>query len=345
MFKKCEVCGVDFKVKQCRIHRSKTCSKKCLSIRANTQVTKQCLVCGVDFKVIKSSVNKRKTCSVKCANKLANHQVKNKCIICGIDFNHRISHPQKTCSKKCASKLISKKRAKKCDICGVDFYIKPSHYDLRKTCSKKCQGELYKINFSGSNSHTFGKTFSTKLNNPQWAENIRNATKGKINLGDNNGMKQLEARAKVSKFRKELFKDPVERKKLSDSSRKAWADGKFEGVRVGQCKWYAYTKKDGSVIKLQGTWELAFAKWADTEGLQFDTHKGRIKYTDQFGATRSYYPDFYIYDWGCWVDIKNNYHYNLQKEKFQLINESNPEKSIRIILKEELESLGVLLKK
>jgi hypothetical protein len=232
---------------------------------------------------------------------------------------------------------------KKCEICGVDFKVRPSHYELRKTCSKKCQSTLYKTTFSGSKNPAFGKTFNTKLNNPQWAENIRNSTKGKTNLGSANGMKQSNAKIKASATRKKMMENPEFRQAIAAKTRKAWADGKFDGVRVGQCKWFNYTKRDGSVIKLQGTWELAFAKWADDQELQFDTHKGRIKYNDEFGTERTYYPDFYVYDWQCWIDIKNDYHYQMQKKKFQLINESNPNKKIRIILKKELESLGVLL--
>lgn len=226
---------------------------------------------------------------------------------------------------------------KKCKHCGCIYKTLFKNRHRGKFCSRKCVNEKQ----TGHGNPAFGKVYQTKEMHPEWALNISKASKGKINIGDANGMKNADAKAKLSKTRKEMMQNPEVRKNLAEKSRQAWADGKFDGVRVGQCQWFTYTKKDGSVIKLQGTWELAFAKWADNKELKFDTHKGRIEYKDEIGNIKSYYPDFYFYDWNCWVDIKNDYHFNLQKEKFEQIKKSNPEKVIKIILKKELISLGV----
>ena len=58
------------------------------------------------------------------------------------------------------------------------------------------------------------------------------------------------------------------------------------------------------------------------------------KYNNQ---SHSYYPDFFITDWNCYVDIKNDYHYSIQKYKFDCLEKEGY--NIKIILKEELEKL------
>ena len=228
---------------------------------------------------------------------------------------------------------------KKCLFCNQNYEALFKNRNKQKFCSRKCVNQYQ----TGKNNPAYGKTYCTKENNPEWAFKIKQSTKGKINLGDCNGMKKLEARTKVSVARKEMFADIKVRKHYSEKTKKAWADGKFEGVRVGQCKWYEYKKVNGETIKCQGTWELAFAKWADESGLLFETHKGRITYLDIHESSRLYYPDFYIYEWDAYVDIKNEYHFNLQKEKFECIYKSNPDINLEILRRSDLEFLGVIL--
>jgi hypothetical protein len=72
-------------------------------------------------------------------------------------------------------------------------------------------------------------------------------------------------------------------------------------------------------------------------------HKGRIPYLDDKQQERSYYPDFWVDDWSCYVEIKNIYHMSLQPKKFDFIRLSNPNLEIRILLGEELRSLGVAI--
>ena len=173
-------------------------------------------------------------------------------------------------------------------------------------------------------------------NDPNWSLRNSESKKGKINLGDSNGMKCEEARKKLSDTRKEFLNTPEWKKKISDQTKKAWADGKYEGVRVGQSKWHSYLHSNGTEYRVQGTWELAFIQWLDENNLSFTCHKGRIEY-DINGEVHSYYPDFFVNEWDCYVDIKNDYHYSLQLDKFKSL-ESRGHK-IKIILQKELETL------
>lgn len=177
---------------------------------------------------------------------------------------------------------------------------------------------------------------NTMINNdPDWKIRNSKSKKGKINIGESNGMKNLDSRIKASNTRKNLM-TPKFRDNISKYTAKAWADGKYDGVKVGQSKWHEYLHSNGTTYKVQGTWELAFIKWLDSKNLTFDCHKGRIPYKLN-GKDKSYYPDFFIYEWNQYVDIKNEYHYSLQSDKFKALKEQG--NNIRIIFKNELEKL------
>jgi hypothetical protein len=171
---------------------------------------------------------------------------------------------------------------------------------------------------------------------PDWKVRNSISKKGIINIGDSNGMKNEEAKLKVSTTRKELMKNESFRKSISEATKKAWKDGKFDGVSVGQSKWHTYTHSNGSTYTVQGTWELAFIKWLDENNMDFKCHRGRLSYEHQ-GELHSYYPDFFVTDWNCYVDIKNDYHYSIQKYKFEELEKEGHK--IKIILKDELEKL------
>lgn len=174
------------------------------------------------------------------------------------------------------------------------------------------------------------------LNDPGWKIRNSESKKGIIHLGDSNPMKNPKIASKASNTRKELMKNDAFREKISKATARAWADGKFEGVKVGISEWYTYKHSNGNEYKIQGTWELAFIEWLDENNLDFKCHKGRIPYKMK-GKDKNYYPDFWVENWNCWVDIKNKYHYSLQKEKFDILEKDGH--SIKIIFKEELENL------
>jgi hypothetical protein len=228
---------------------------------------------------------------------------------------------------------------KKCEVCENFFYVRPSHWDLRSTCSRNCRA----IVDSRLKKGVARKSTWNKLDNPDIAKKISLATKNKINIGNLNGMKKDEARLKASKTRKNMMKDISLRKSISEKVKMAWADGKFDGVNVGRCKWYSFVKNDGEIIKVQGKWELAFVRWAEDNNLRFKSHKDRIPYKDSHQNSRSYYPDFFVFDWESYVDVKNDFHYNLQIEKFDCIRKSNPDLKLLILKKDDLIKLGVVL--
>lgn len=179
-----------------------------------------------------------------------------------------------------------------------------------------------------------------RKDNPGLADKISETSKKRrINAGDKNAMKRPDVRKKMSKSRRERMKnDPDLRQKIAQNTANAWADGKFDEVRVGQCKWHEYEHSNGIVYKVQGSWELAFIKWLDGQGLSFTCHRGRLSYSRD-GIAKGYYPDFWVDDWNCYVDIKAACFYD--EAKFAAIRNSNPDVEIRIMFREDLNSLGI----
>lgn len=234
-----------------------------------------------------------------------------------------------------------------CDVCEKEYetiykYSEKNHDRWGKHLCRHC------VTVAVNSSPEYRKKMSevvTKryVEHPEIITKISKTSKERgINSGDKNGMKNIEARKKTSETRKRKFKeDPEFAKKHVEMTKQAWADGKYDGVGVGRCKWYDYTKQDGTTIKCQGTWEWAFVKWADNNGIKFDTHKGRIAYVDETGEAKNYYPDFYVLDWECYVDTKSKYFFDLNKEKIECILKSNPDLKLKILGKEELIELGV----
>lgn len=124
---------------------------------------------------------------------------------------------------------------------------------------------------------------------------------------------------------------------------RAWVDGKYDGVRVGQCEWHDHVKPDGTLIKLQGSWELAYARHLDEQEIEYEVHHGRIPYTDDEGVARSYYPDFKLLETNEYIDVKNPLYVEKHARKIELVRQQNDIK-LTVLGKKELHSLGVMVK-
>lgn len=232
-----------------------------------------------------------------------------------------------------------------CDNCGAIFK-RPNKvfrklrerpiYENRDLCNPCCRKII-------NNTDTYKNRMSEIVlqrykEHPEIIEKIIKSTKGKINLGELNGMKQEQSKKKVSIARKKMFSEPLTRKCYSEKTKNAWRQGKFNGVRVGQCEWLTYKHTDGHLYKVQGTWELAFIEWLDKNKLEFKCHRGRLAYTIN-GEAHSYYPDFWINQWDAYVDVKARCFY--APAKFEAIRACNPDTVLHVLFKEDLLKLGV----
>lgn len=231
---------------------------------------------------------------------------------------------------------------KQCEVCGTIMIVTIAK-SSRRFCSRKCQFENYRVAFLGENNPAYGMTYRSKETHPEWAAKIQTTTKERgINIGDKNGMKDPEVRARMSKTRRErVTSNPSYRKARSIAMRQAWADGKYEGVAVGKCKWYDHKRPDGSIVKLQGTWEVVFARWLDSQGIEYEAHRGRIPYKDALNTERSYYPDFYVPSQDTYYDVKGAFFDSLQESKFALIRKHNSELRLEVVTREGFAQRGI----
>ncbi len=210
----------------------------------------------------------------------------------------------------------------------------------RKFCSRTCVDAFQ----TGAGNPAFGKVYRTKESHPEWAAktSATHRERGTL-IGDKNPMKRADVAARMSKTRREkVTSDPAYRAHLSQKMREAWVDGKFEGVRVGQCDWHDHTRPNGTLVKCQGTWELKFAQFLDARSIDYEMHVGRIPYVDDAGVAHSYYPDFRITALDAYIDVKNPLYEREHAPKIAAVQRSNPDIILVVMGKQRLEELGVI---
>ncbi len=297
----------------------------------------KCQYCGNEFEVKKlSKLKNKKFCSMSCV-----YKGRNKGIYTPLSPEkeiERIRKQKKTCEEK--RKIIEKI----CKSCGKSFTGYGSHFKNQKFCSSQCVIENNKLLFSGSGNPAFGKTYRTKESHPEWAKKVSDTHKERGTLiGDKNPMKNKDAVARMSKTRRErVTSDPVYRAARSKCTREAWARGAYDGVRVGQCEWHDFVKRDGELVKCQGLWELEYAKYLDSHNINFMMHSGYFSYTDDLGVKRTYHPDFKLDD-EQYIDVKNPYYEKLHARKIELVKQQNPSVKIEILGAKQLRALGLIL--
>lgn len=88
-----------------------------------------------------------------------------------------------------------------------------------------------------------------------------------------------------------------------------------------------YTKKDGTVILLDSSWEEALAIRLDELDIQW-IRPNSVEWVDNKGKTHNYFPDFYLVDHDIYLDPKNDQVYKISTEKIKKILEVLPNLNI-----------------
>ncbi len=233
-----------------------------------------------------------------------------------------------------------------CSICGSTSHVKRSQLEKKKCCSIACTKILFHDMFSGIGNPAYGKTYRSKITHPEWVCSISQTQKTSgLMLGDKNPMKRPEVAKKMSQTRCEkVTSNPVYRHQRSEYMKRAWANGKYDNASVGMCKWYDHIKQNGTVVKCQGTWEVALARRLDEMNVDYVTHDGRWKYITYDSSVHTYYPDFYIPMWDAYIDVKGAFWNAEQTQKLNYVQASNPDKLLILATKDVLHSWGVKLK-
>jgi len=115
------------------------------------------------------------------------------------------------------------------------------------------------------------------------------------------------------------------RKTCSDEC-KIIASVKIRPYQNGSRKtiWY-FNKNENKEVLLESSWELKLAKFLDEKNIQWVRPK-HILWFDKRKIKRYYFPDFYLNEYDLYVDPKNQYCLEKDKEKLSIL-----EKKINII--------------
>lgn len=79
-----------------------------------------------------------------------------------------------------------------------------------------------------------------------------------------------------------------------------------------------YKKTDGSIVKLDSSYEVFVAKWLDGHNIEWIRPKP-LSWIDPNGKTHHYFPDFYVPSRNIYLDPKNDYCFNMQREKINIL--------------------------
>lgn len=77
-----------------------------------------------------------------------------------------------------------------------------------------------------------------------------------------------------------------------------WEEGKISITLRGK-KNYNYNG-----TKMRSSWEVLFAAWLDSNSLEWEYEPKVFFYKDKNGRNRRYLPDFWVPQWGCFVEVK-----------------------------------------
>jgi hypothetical protein len=74
--------------------------------------------------------------------------------------------------------------------------------------------------------------------------------------------------------------------------------------KAGRCKKYKYVSPIAGEVYLDGTWELAVAKWLDEKEYNWKRNTKRFQYTNLKGTISHYVPDFWVEELNSYVEVK-----------------------------------------
>ena len=107
-------------------------------------------------------------------------------------------------------------------------------------------------------------------------------------------------------------------------------------VKCGRCEKIEYESRVAGKIKLDGSWELAVAKYLDSIHVTWSRNTKRFEYFNSLKNKKSTYcPDFYISDWNVFIEVKG-YTTDLDKIKWNQFPHT-----LQVWDKKKIKSLGI----
>lgn len=94
-----------------------------------------------------------------------------------------------------------------------------------------------------------------------------------------------------------------------------------------------YTKKNGEIVLMDSSWEIALAKRLDELNIKWQ-RPTPLPWVDSTGKQRNYFSDFYLPEYDIFLDPKNSAAYANQIEKIEYVLKHYPNVSILRTLEE-----------
>lgn len=162
------------------------------------------------------------------------------------------------------------------------------------------------------------KEYGFSNNGIYWA--VKNKRLKMRKSGETNKIKHKLGKIDYSIYRTKEF-----RKKQS----------KFGGYKEnsGRCKHLSYSKKDGTLVKIQGSWELKFVRFLDEKNINWERNKLGYKYIFE-NKEHIYFPDFLLTDNETYIEVKG---YQTSKDNAKW---NQFPKKLLIVKKKEIENLN-----
>jgi hypothetical protein len=121
-----------------------------------------------------------------------------------------------------------------------------------------------------------------------------------------------------------LTKEPVKHSEEFKLSQRNRIIARYEAgwmPKAGRCKKYKYVSPIAGEIYLDGTWELAVAKWLDEKQYNWTRNTKRFQYINLKGLMSHYVPDFWVEELGGYLEVKG-YETDLDRCKWSQFNET-----------------------
>ena len=131
-------------------------------------------------------------------------------------------------------------------------------------------------------------------------------------------------------------KETLRRLRISETAKR---NGKMGGYRErsGWTQWFKHNSPYAGEVFLNGTWELAFARYLDANAIPWVRNKQSFDYEWE-GKNHKYFPDFYLNQTDEFVEIKG---YVVPKDaaKWEAVRKSH---TLIVYRLDDLVALGVL---
>lgn len=199
----------------------------------------------------------------------------------------------------------NKKKLKECPCCGISFdgfniSEKANHV---RWCYKNPKKEQYVLD---AKKRLESIKNNGKIDYKAIGEKIRKLHEN--GFYDDLKIRQKENPSFLGKKHTEETKKIIKEKALSSNHRRL--------VR----SIVNYIKKDGSIIKLDSSWEEELAKRLDSLNIEWE-RPSSLKWEDEEGLKHNYFPDFYLVEYDIYLDPKNPQARKVQENKINKIKE------------------------